>query len=166
MGTAALADDQIPEDALIARYDTEVTTIKVTPEQVLAEANAAGEVVDATPTGVGVPAIKCSGKQVHWAAYNGFGVRMVSFFQKLSWCYNGTKITTQTSSAWGEVYQPLWSWKGVQSTTKVGGVGWSYYTLTRQGKFCLQVNNACYQEWWPWIKQKGTATGGYSYDAG
>ena len=27
MGTAALADDQIPEDALIASYDTEVTTI-------------------------------------------------------------------------------------------------------------------------------------------
>ncbi|SEH03540.1 hypothetical protein SAMN05444920_13843 [Nonomuraea solani] len=155
LGVPAAAADEIPAE--VAVTSSEVDSIS------------AKETTTVGTTGTGVPAIKCRAYTTTKTAKNNFGSTMFKFHQKVTWCYNGKKITSASSKAWADSLAAGWNYKGLQSTETSGGAGKSSYTAWRQGKFCLVVpgtGERCISEKRPWIEQKVTKTGGHSSSTG
>ncbi|WP_431926271.1 hypothetical protein [Nonomuraea jabiensis] len=155
LGGPAAAADEIPEGAAVASSEEDVISSK--------------ETTMPDTTGTGVPAIKCKTYQTTKTAKNAFGSTLFKFHQKVTWCYNGTKITSASSKAWADSLASGWSYKGIQSTETSGGAGKASYTAWRQSKFCLTVpgtGERCISEKRPWIEQKVTKTGGASSSSG
>ncbi|NUP01799.1 MAG: hypothetical protein HOV97_09145 [Nonomuraea sp.] len=155
LGAPAAAADEIPQDAAVASSEMDVISSRETT----------------TPgtTGTGVPATKCKTYETTKTAKNVFGSTLFKFHQKVTWCYNGSKITSASSKAWADSLASGWRYKGVQSTETSGGAGKASYTAWRQSMFCLTVpgtGERCISEKRPWIEQKVTKTGGTSSSSG
>lgn len=90
--------------------------------------------------------------QVDWC--NALGQTLFSYFQKIDWCYDGSKITnTPTRTRWGEVYVPLWSYDGHIGNSESGGINQSSYEAWTQGEFklCAGGDIGCIWHKYPWI---------------
>jgi len=85
-------------------------------------------------------------------AYNVFGQVLWSYYQKIDWCFSGTKITSKTRVRWGEMpWYSLWQYKGHIGSTQSGGVGsWSYRAWT-QGEFTFSLVGYPVQYAYPWV---------------
>ncbi|NRQ38509.1 hypothetical protein HII36_42785 [Nonomuraea sp. NN258] len=155
LGGPAAAADEIPADSAVATFEFDVISAK--------------ETTMPGTTGTGVPAVKCKTFQSTKTAKNIFGSTLFKFHQKVTWCFNGTKITSASSKAWADSIATGWRYHGIQSEKTSGGAGKGSYTAWRQSKFCLTVPGTgagCTSEKRPWIEQKVTKTGGTSSDSG
>lgn len=103
-------------------------------------------------------------------AWRGFWLWIIQtyawkYFLRISWCYNGSKITSLGYTRWGEVYVPTWDFKGHIGFSASGGVGsWSARRWT-QGKF-QQCAEFCVQTKTPWVELLVRANGTWAYAAG
>ncbi len=111
----------------------------------------------------------CKSYQVRVDWYNVYGQTLFSYFQKIDWCYDGSKITNNpTRLRWGEVYAPLWSFDGHIGSSESGGINqWSYRAWT-QGKFklCMGGDIGCIQYKYPWIDMTVYGDGSHSSSSG
>jgi len=105
--------------------------------------------------------------QIDWC--NALGQTLFSYFQKIDWCYDGSKITNNpTRLRWGEVYAPLWSFDGHTGNSESGGINqWSYRAWT-QGEFklCLGGDIGCIWYKYPWIDTTVYGDGTHSASGG
>lgn len=86
------------------------------------------------------------------SAYNVFGQVLWTYYQKIDWCYNGTKITSKTRIRWGDLpWYSLWQFIGHMDSVQSGGVGqWSYRAWT-QGEFRFSLVGYPVQHAYPWV---------------
>ena len=86
------------------------------------------------------------------SAYNVFGQVLWTYYQKIDWCYSGTKITSRTRIRWGELpWYSLWQFMGHIGSSASGGVGqWSYRAWT-QGEFRFSLVGYPVQYAYPWV---------------
>lgn len=105
--------------------------------------------------------------------YNYAGVKLWAYFEALSWCGNGSVVTYNSRSAWGEVYH---LWRDLTPCkdpshcfTETMHLGGDYQTFTywyAKGHFCFDVPGwSCVQSAYPWVVVKGTGNDGF-YGAG
>ncbi|MEU4542332.1 hypothetical protein [Nonomuraea dietziae] len=144
--------DEIPEESALVGIETESITSKETT-------------VDSPDTSVPV-VNKCKTTTRVGKGVNVYGNTLFKFHQKVSWCYNGKKITSVSSKAWADSTALLWTYKGIESEEISGGKGKTSYTAWRQGRFCYVTHLSCIKESLPWIEQKVTATGGVTNSNG
>ena len=86
------------------------------------------------------------------SAYNVFGQVLWTYYQKIDWCYNGSKITSKTRIRWGDLpWYSLWQFMGHIGSSQSGGVGqWSYRAWT-QGEFRFSLVGYPVQYAYPWV---------------
>jgi hypothetical protein len=110
----------------------------------------------------------CMVYQIERSGLNSLGDKLWSYFQKINWCYDGSKITSKTRLRWGEVYYPGWQFAGHIGNLEQGGVNqWSYRAWT-QGEFklCLGGDIGCVQYKYPWIDMTVYGDGSYTGTGG
>lgn len=84
---------------------------------------------------------------------NLYGLRAWTYNLRVRWCGDLKKITSKSTTAWSEVYLPLFSTKGEIARTEGGGVGKPYYEVWSKGDFCGgDLYATCLQHVYPWIK--------------
>lgn len=105
---------------------------------------------------------------VTWSRWynNIFGMRLVTYYQRMDWCGSGGKITSWSRNRYGTASMPGWSFKGNIGSQVTGGRGSSYVRSWTQGHFCLVEYFSCVQNKYPWIDMRVTAGGGVSGDYG
>lgn len=111
----------------------------------------------------------CRSYQVRVDGKNIYGIRMFSYFQKIDWCYDGSKITNNpTRLRWGEVYAPFWLFDGYMGNSESGGINQGSYRAWTQGafKYCLGGDIGRIQHKYPWIDMTVYGYGSYSSSTG
>ncbi len=99
--------------------------------------------------------------------YNAFNVEMWEFYVVISWCDNGSTITTTyfppTVRATVTSAGVFWSYKGIVGSSQSGGVGNFNWTVNEQGEFqsCLP-KVGCIQSSYPWVQITAHANGTFS----
>jgi hypothetical protein len=97
---------------------------------------------------------------------NIFGVRLATYYQKISWCASNGYLTSHSRTRWGTTSFPGWSWEGNINSTQDGGNGWTGYRSFTQGHFCYIKYVSCAQNWYPWIDMTVYANGTYAWKTG
>lgn len=100
--------------------------------------------------------------------YSAVGIKLWGYYQRIDWCYNGTKVTSVTRNRWVSVYAPFWSFTKHVGNVVQGGANQSYYRAFTQGefKFCVGGDLGCAQYIYPWIDMTVRGNGTYSSTAG
>ena len=133
-------------------------------------------ITDLTPTQVEVSVTNgpsgaspqaCRWAQVEVYYTNIFHQKLVAYFQKINWCYNGSTVTSHTRIRWGETYALFWQFKGNIGSRESGGNGHTYYEAWTQGEFALCLPYVgCGQYKYPWIDMTVRGNGSWSYTYG
>lgn len=126
------------------------------------------EVKNGSTSSAGILASGCKGYIRSRSGYNLLGGKLWSYFQRIDWCYNGSKVTSTYRNRWGETYYPFWNWQHNGNSTS-GGTGSTYYYAWTQGQFALCVNGqgwGCIQYSYPWVDQRGDKNGNYTSNGG
>jgi hypothetical protein len=87
------------------------------------------------------------------------------YFERISWCYNGRRLTSFTYRRWPEVYVPTWDFKGHIGFQASGGEGSRSARRWTQGKF-RQCAAWCFQTKTPWVDLLVRRDGSWSYATG
>ncbi len=105
---------------------------------------------------------------VTWSRWynNIFGMRLVTYYQRMDWCGSSGRITSWSRNRYGTASAPGWAFKGNIGSQVTGGNGSSYVRSWTQGHFCLAEYFSCVQNKYPWIDMRVTPTGGVSGDTG
>ena len=97
------------------------------------------------------------------AGKNIFGVVHWRYTQRISWCYDGFRITSVSRTVLPEVYTLFWAFKGNVQNWTVGGRGSTSFRGFAQGYFALCAALVeCVQHSYPWIDITVRGNGGYS----
>lgn len=109
-----------------------------------------------------------SGCLTYTLGVNGYslaGIKIWSYAWNISWCYNGTTITSV--SKWRTVWANYgWSFKGDIAENHTGGVNKSFYWHYAQGDFCFIETYTCVTHSYPWVDQTVFGNGTYSGNVG
>lgn len=109
----------------------------------------------------------CRWAQVQVYYKNVFGMKLVAYFQRINWCYNGSTVTSHSRTRWGEAYAPFWQFKGNIGSSEAGGTGHTYYRSWTQGSFALCLPYiGCGQYKYPWISMTVYRNGSWSHSYG
>lgn len=101
-----------------------------------------------------------------WAT-NYFGSKIWEYFQEISWCWDGSQITSLYRNRWGAAYIEFWQFQGHIGNSESGGVyQWSYRAWT-QGQFghCPPIPG-CYEWRYPWLDMTVYGDGNYGGSGG
>lgn len=98
--------------------------------------------------------------------YNSFGDLVWSYSWKISWCYDGSKITSLTPLRIVNIYAAGYSFKGDISSTISGGVNQWSYNQYKQGDICyIDYGINCAWHTYPSVEQTVYGNGNSSGNA-
>jgi hypothetical protein len=124
--------------------------------------NSSGKTVDqpASQDRIAAAAAGCWYSEWSRRFNNVFGMRLATYYLRLDWCSNSTRITSSSHRRWGETSMPGWSFEKHIGRQVTGGNGSTFYRVWSQGHFCLVKYFSCVQNWYPWIEMTATPGGG------
>lgn len=98
--------------------------------------------------------------------YNALGNLVWSYSWKITWCYDGLKITSLTPQRIVNIYAPGYSFQGDITSNTSGGVNqWSYYQY-KQGDMCfIDYGSNCAWHTYPSVEQTVYGNGNSSGSA-
>lgn len=109
----------------------------------------------------------CSSYTLGKNYYNATKVLVVSYSQKIDWCYNGTKITSVSHQHLAEVYHFLYRYNGIIGNNHSGGVGTASFRAFSQASFCEYAPLVgCVWNIYPWVEQTVYKNGSYGGSTG
>lgn len=119
----------------------------------------------------GFQALAVNCKSATWGVniYDGVGVLIIRYQQKVDWCYDGTKITSVSHIKTPTVYRPIYKYNGLIGHIHSGGVNQSSYRAYSQASFCMFAPpaTACIWYVYPWVDMtvhgNGTVSGSAGY---
>jgi hypothetical protein len=123
------------------------------------------EVTDPIATGGITAALGgCWGRVRSLYQTNVFGTRLWTFNQQLNWCSNGSTISSYTAQKWPSGVSAGWTYteiSGPAPQLRSGGTGRTSVEVWGQGQFQFCLVGACVQSLYPWVDQRGYASGAY-----
>lgn len=121
------------------------------------------KVITTSPTAnIGIASIGTLTKEYTVMYYNYIGQRLFSYYQGITWSYDGSKITqTPYRKITGNTYgSAFWTYKGNINNAEGGGKDQFYYRAYTQGQFQYCITSyGCISEIDPWIETTVYATG-------
>lgn len=108
----------------------------------------------------------CKEVEVWYTAQNTVDGDLWSYHQEVTWCYDGSIVTSTNRQRWGETHTVGWSFDGNIGSNEQGGVGSTFYESWTQGEFslCLGGNIGCVQYSYPWVEATVYNDGSYDSD--
>jgi hypothetical protein len=98
---------------------------------------------------------------------NALGMFVLQYTQQITWCFNGSKITSVSHQHIPTVYFPLYKFNGIIGDNHSGGVGYSSFHAFSQASFCETAPLiGCVWYVYPWVDQTVYGNGNYSGSAG
>jgi len=100
--------------------------------------------------------------------YNALHQTVWAYCERVDWTYDRIRVTSHTTSRWGQVYSSFWTFEGHVDFRETGGDGWPWYYAYTKGHFHrhLWPGGPVIQEVYPWVWIRVTGAGTSSSDAG
>ena len=96
-----------------------------------------------------------------------FGNVLLSYSQRIDWCYDGTNVTWVTHSKTPAVYGTYIRFNGIIADNHSGGAGTPFFKAYSQADFCQFIPwGGCTWYVYPWVDQYVFGSGGTSGAAG
>jgi hypothetical protein len=98
---------------------------------------------------------------------NVYGADLYHYYQTIYWCWNGSVITTNSRSRYGEAYVYPWSFQGHIESRHRGGDGQQTSEWFTRGHFCSNFPVfGCVQHSYPWINMGVDMKGNIAWQYG
>lgn len=109
-----------------------------------------------------VTAFGCDTKHVYARGISYLGTVLWEYHEQISWCFDGTYVTSGNYLSWANLIHPLWQFLGHVGQYQNGGAGYTYYEAFTQGSFALCLGG-CIDHKYPWVQMLGFGTGLYDW---
>ncbi len=100
---------------------------------------------------------------------NAFGQRLWTYWQTLNWSSNGTTLTSYSARKGPAEKMAGWTYTEIGGPTPItvaGGLGQSSVEVWGQGEFQFCMVGICVQSYYPWVDERGWASGTYTANYG